>query len=277
MIRDITIGQYYNVESSVHKLDPRVKLFGTFIYVLSLFLCKNTYFCLYSVFVLALIIVISKVDIRYILRGIKPIVFVIVFTGITNVLFIDGEEIIFNWKFITIYEDGIKNAILFCIRLLEIIIGTSLMTYTTTPTSLMDGLEKTFSPLTKIHIPIHEIALMMSVTLRFIPIFIEELNRIMRAQTARGIDFEKGNIIKRMKIYAGLLIPLFSSVLKRANELAVAMETRCYRAGAGRSKMKPLKYGINDMIGYIFILMYLFVALYIIKKIGTFAFECSFT
>lgn len=269
MIRDITIGRYYPIESVVHKLDPRVKIFGTFIYVLSLFVCKNIYFYLFSLLVLMLMVFISKVDIRYILRGIRPIIFVIVFTGITNILFVSEKKVIFNWKFIKIYEDVVENAVLFCIRLLAIIIGTSLMTYTTTPTSLMDGFEKTFSPLNKIHIPIHEIALMMSITLRFIPIFIEELNKIMRARTSRGIDFEQGNIIKRIKRYVELLLPLFSSVLQRANELAVAMEARCYKPRARRTKMKALKYGISDVAGYIFILMYIFVTFCFIKRIGT--------
>ena len=194
MIRDITIGQYYPSDSPIHHLDPRVKLFATLLYIIGLFLSKSLIVFAVAGVVLIACIVISKVPFRYMIKGLKPVWILLVFICIVNVFFGKGEVLYFQWKFIHIYREGIMQAVVRVVRLMELILGSSLMTYTTTPTELTDGLEKAFHPLTKIHVPVHEIALMMSITLRFIPILIEELDRIMKAQTARGVDFEAGNV-----------------------------------------------------------------------------------
>ena len=238
MIRDITIGQYYPSDSPIHHLDPRVKLFATLLYIIGLFLSK-------SLIVFAVI------------KGLKPVWILLVFICIVNVFFGKGEVLYFQWKFIHIYREGIMQAVVRVVRLMELILGSSLMTYTTTPTELTDGLEKAFHPLTKIHVPVHEIALMMSITLRFIPILIEELDRIMKAQTARGVDFEAGNVFQKVKRTGRILMPLFASAVGRAGDLALAMEARCYQAGRPRTKMYPLRYARADGVVYVLAIVYL--------------------
>ncbi len=261
MLRDITLGQYYRTESVIHRLDPRVKIVGTFSFIISLFLVKN--FIGYAIAGLFLVICIklSNVPPKFIFRGMKAIFFLLLITMVFNLFLTPGEAIFSFWKF-QITKEGIKLAAMMGIRLVFLITGSSLMTLTTTPNNLTDGLENLLNPLKKIRVPVHEISMMMSIALRFIPILMEETDKIMKAQMARGADFESGSLIQRAKSLIPLLVPLFISAFRRANDLAMAMEARCYRGGEGRTKMKPLIYKKRDAIGYLVIV--LFVALVIV-------------
>jgi energy-coupling factor transport system permease protein len=256
MIRDITIGQYYPTNSILHRLDPRVKLTGTFLFIVSLFLFRSYYVYLPVSLFLFTMIKISRVPLGFIVKGLKAIVVLLLFTSFFNMFFTQGE-VIYELGFVKITREGIYSAGYMAIRLTFLIIGSSLMTLTTTPNQLTDGLEKLMWPLRHIKVPVHEIAMMMSIALRFIPILLEETDKIMKAQMARGADFESGGIIKRAKSMIPLLVPLFVSAFRRANDLAMAMEARCYRGGEGRTKMKPLKYKLKDYMGYLVLLVYL--------------------
>ena len=253
MIRDITIGQYYPAQSPIHKLDPRVKLFATLIYIIALFSYKGI--------AGAAVIKISKVPFKFMVKGLKSIIILLLFTACFSVFFTQGEYTIWEYGILHISDTGLINAATMMIRLVLLIIGTSLMTLTTTPNQLTDGLEKSLGFLNKIHVPVHAIAMMMSIALRFIPILIEETDKIMKAQMARGADFEHGNIIKRAKSMVPLLVPLFVSAFRRADDLAMAMEARCYNGGEGRTKMKPLVYENDDKIAYLFIFAFLAVVI----------------
>lgn len=268
MIRDITIGQYYPVDSIIHQLDPRTKIVGTFIYILSLFLFHNFFGYIGAILFLGIVIKISKVPFFYMVKGLKAIIFLLLFT-VSFQLFLTDGTIIFHWKFIKITVEGLKMAIFMGLRLILLIVGSSLMTLTTTPNHLTDGIEALMNPLKKIRVPVHEIAMMMSIALRFIPILLEETDKIMKAQQARGADFEKGNFLKRIKNLVPLLVPLFVSAFRRANDLAMAMESRCYNGGEGRTKMKPLKYKKEDIYSYIIFGCYL-ILLIGISKLGVF-------
>lgn len=257
MIRDITFGQYYAVDSAIHRMDPRVKLFGTMIYIISLFVVNDIAGYLLGGFFLAFVIRISKVPVKFILKGLRPIIFILLFSVAFNVILTGGEHQLFKWGIITISVEGIIRACYMAIRLILLIMGSSLMTYTTTPNQLTDGLEKSLGFLKKVRVPVHEISMMMSIALRFIPILIEETDKIMKAQMARGADFDTGNLIQKVKSMVPLLIPLFVSAFRRASDLAMAMEARCYNGGEGRTKMKPLKYVKIDYFGYVIILTYL--------------------
>ena len=261
MIRDITIGQYYPAESAIHKLDPRVKLFATMIYVVALFSFKG--FAGFAVITAFLVgcIWISKVPFKFIVKGLKAIVILLLFTSAMNLFFTRGGEVYWSWGSLMITDTGIKNAILMTARLIYLIIGTSLMTLTTTPNQLTDGLEKALRPLNKLHFPVHAISMMMSIALRFIPILIEETDKIMKAQMARGADFEQGGLIQKAKSMIPLLVPLFVSAFRRADDLAMAMEARCYNGGEGRTKMKPLRYTKQDYIVYALIIAFLVVVI----------------
>lgn len=250
MFREITIGQYYPADSVIHRLDPRVKLFGTIVFIIAMFSAKNVTAYIWATLFLAVMIVISKVPLKFILKGLKAIMFILAFTMIINIFFTPGTAI-FQFKFIRITKEGILMAVKMGIRLVYLIIGSSLMTLTTTPNHLTDGLEKALRSLNKIRIPVHEIAMMMSIALRFIPILMEELDKIMKAQQARCADFESGNIFKKAKSLVPVLVPLFISSFRRANDLALAMEARCYRGGEGRTKMKPLHYRRRDYAAYL--------------------------
>lgn len=256
MLRDITLGQYYPADSPIHKLDPRVKLLGTLIYIISLFIFKGIPAFVLTVIFLIVVIRISKVPFSYMVKGLKAIVILMIITGLFNLFLTPGTEWVHFWIFTITYE-GARNAAMMLIRLIFLIVGTSLMTLTTTPNQLTDGLEKSLHPLNKIHIPVHEIAMMMSIALRFIPILIEETDKIMKAQMARGADFESGNILKKAKAMIPLLVPLFVSAFRRANDLAMAMEARCYHGGEGRTRMKPLRYQKRDYIAYVILFIYL--------------------
>lgn len=255
MIRDITIGQYYQCDSVLHRLDPRVKLIGVLVYITTLFVFKNiAAFGVISLF-LGLMIVLSKVPVSYMLRGMKSIALLIAFSVFFNMILTPGE-VLYTVGPVSVTKQGIKTAIYMTVRLVYLIAGSSLMTLTTTPNQLTDGMERLLSPLRIFKLPIHEISMMMSIALRFIPILMEETDKIMKAQMARGADFETGNMIQRAKNMVPLLVPLFISAFKRANDLAMAMEARCYRGGEGRTKMKPLKYNRNDFGAFILLTVY---------------------
>lgn len=255
MIRDITIGQYYPSNSIIHRLDPRVKLMGTLVYVLSLFIFRGIPGFLAVTAGLAVLIRCSKVPFGYMVKGLKAIAVILVITAAFNLFLTPGEPLVSFWKF-KITQEGLKSAGFMIVRLAYLILGSSVLTLATTPNQLTDGMEKSLRPLNKIGIPVHEVSMIMSIALRFIPILVEETDKIMKAQLARGADFESGNLIKRAKSMVPLLVPLFISAFRRANDLAMAMEARCYNGGAGRTKMKPLKYARRDGAAYLLIAGY---------------------
>ena len=256
MIRDITIGQYYPAKSVVHRLDPRVKLICTLLYLISLFLFSSIPGYLVATVFLICVIHISKVPFSYIVKGLKPVIMLLMITVLFNLFLTRQGDVLFHAGIFTITEGGLRTEVYMAIRLVYLIIGSSLMTFTTTPNELTDGIEAVLHPLNKIHVPVHEIAMMMSIALRFIPILLEETDKIMKAQLARGADFESGNILQRAKSMVPILVPLFVSAFRRANDLAMAMEARCYRGGDGRTKMKPLRYKSRDYAAYIIVIAY---------------------
>ncbi|MCH5280457.1 MAG: energy-coupling factor transporter transmembrane protein EcfT [Lachnospiraceae bacterium] len=259
MLKDITLGQYYQVDSPIHRLDPRTKLIGTMVYIVTLFLYRNLTIYLIALLFLAMVIKSSKVPLSFILRGLKAIVILLFITALFNLFLTPGEPIVSFWKF-HLTKEGISNAFFLCVRLIFLIIGSSLMTLTTTPNQLTDALESLLGPLKKIKVPVHEIAMMMSIALRFIPILMEETDKIMKAQMARGAEFDSGKLMKKVKALIPLLVPLFISAFRRANDLAMAMEARCYQGGEGRTKMKPLHYGMRDGLAFLIICIYLTAA-----------------
>lgn len=256
MLKDMTLGQYYQTESVIHKLDPRVKIGGTLLYIISLFLFENVWGYVLAAVFLGVVIKLSKVPFKFMVRGMKAILFLLLITAAFNLFLTPGEVVFSVWK-LQITKEGIRIAAFMAIRLCFLIIGSSVMTLTTTPNNLTDGMEKMMRPLRVFKVPVHEVAMMMSIALRFIPILLEETDKIMKAQIARGADFESGNLLKRAKALVPLLVPLFISAFRRANDLAMAMEARCYRGGDGRTKMKPLIYQKRDYIAYLVILVYL--------------------
>ncbi|MBO5335912.1 MAG: energy-coupling factor transporter transmembrane protein EcfT [Lachnospiraceae bacterium] len=262
MLRDITLGQYYQTESVIHKLDPRVKLGGTLLYIVSLFFFKNYLGYVVAALFLGIVIKLSRVPFKFMVRGMKSIIMLLMITVVFNLFLTPGTPLISVWK-LTITAEGLKLATTMAIRLVLLIIGSSVMTLTTTPNNLTDGMEKMMRPLKIFKVPVHEVAMMMSIALRFIPILLEETDKIMKAQIARGADFESGNLIKRAKALVPLLVPLFISAFRRANDLAMAMEARCYRGGEGRTKMKPLVYKKRDYLGYGFVVIYLVVGIFV--------------
>ena len=267
MLRDITLGQYYQADSPIHALDPRTKLVGVFVWIASLFLIDN--FCAYIVVAafLAVVIKLSTVPLKFILKGMKAIFFLLMITVLFN-LFLTPGEVIASWWIFQVTKEGLRTAIFMALRLSFLIIGSSLLTLTTTPNNLTDGLESLLSPLKLIKVPVHEISMMMSIALRFIPILLEETDKIMKAQEARGADFESGNLIQKVKAMVPLLVPLFISAFRRAGDLAMAMEARCYRGGEGRTKMKPLRYRQVDLIAYIILAVYLAVCILVGRFAG---------
>ncbi|MBR2037626.1 MAG: energy-coupling factor transporter transmembrane protein EcfT [Lachnospiraceae bacterium] len=262
MIRDITIGQYYQTDSVIHRLDPRVKLAGTLLYIVTLFFIGNMWGYLLATAALAAVIKLSKVPLGFIVRGMKAIAFILGITVVFNMFLTPGEPIFSFWIF-KLTREGIRTAIFMGWRLILLIIGSSLMTLTTTPTNLTDGMEKALKAFNKIGVPVHEIAMMMSISLRFIPILLEETDKIMKAQIARGADFESGNIVQKAKAMVPLLVPLFISAFRRANDLAMAMESRCYHGGEGRTKMKPLVYQKRDRIAYMCIFAFMALDIFV--------------
>lgn len=260
MIRDITIGQYYPANSVLHRLDPRVKIMCTLLYLISLFLFENVYGYIVATLFLVSVIAISKVPFRFIVKGLKPIIMLLMITVLFNLLLTKTGTVLFEAWIFKITDEGLKVAALMTIRLIYLILGSSLMTFTTTPNALTDGIERLLWPLRKIKLPVHEIAMMMSIALRFIPILLEETDKIMKAQLARGADLESGNIIRKAKAMIPILVPLFISAFRRATDLAMAMEARCYRGGEGRTKMKPLVYRKKDYLAYAIVILYVVLA-----------------
>ena len=247
MLKDITLGQYFPGDTLVHRLDPRTKLILTVIYIIALF-TANTW-AGYAVVFAALVCVaaIGRIPPRALIKGLKPLIFIMVFTAILNLFFTAGDDYIFHWHAIKMTWTGLRNAAAMLVRVLLLVSGTFLLTYTTSPLAITDGLESLLSPLKKLKVPVYELSLMMSIALRFIPTLIEETDRIMSAQKARGADLETGSLIQRAKALLPLLIPLFVSSFRRADELATAMECRCYNGGEGRTRMKVLKYAARDL------------------------------
>lgn len=256
MFRELTIGQYYPGDSIIHKLDPRVKLMGALIFIITVFLASNVFSIVVVTAFLITFIALSRVPLSFMLKGLRAIVMLLIVAGIFNLFLTPGNAIVEFWVF-RITDVGIKNCIFMIIRMIYLIVGTSVMTLTTTPNQLTDGLEKSLGFLKKIRIPVHEIAMMMSIALRFIPILVEETDKIMKAQMARGADFESGGVFKRAKNMVPILVPLFVSAFRRANDLALAMEARCYNGGEGRTKMKPLSYNNDDHRAYVIEVLFL--------------------
>ena len=256
MIRDITIGQYYPAKSVLHRLDPRTKFLGTLGFLISVFLFHTFLGYAVATAFLVAMIAISKVPVKFMFKGLKAIVMILLITVVFNIILTPGEVL---WRFgiIKVTREGLVLAGRMAIRLVYLVIGSSIMTLTTTPNQLTDGLERLLRPLNKIRVPVHEIAMMMSIALRFIPILLEETDKIMKAQMARGADFESGNLVQRAKSMIPILVPLFVSAFRRATDLAMAMEARCYRGGSGLTKMKPLHYEARDRVTYLILLVYL--------------------
>ena len=250
MLKDITLGQYFPGNSVIHRLDPRTKLIMLIVYIVALFSAGS--WISYSIcFVfLAVCIAISTIPLKSIVRGMKPLVMILVFTGVLNLFFTSGETVLVQFWVITITLEGVVRAIFMTTRILMLITGTFLLTYTTSPIALTDGLESLLGPLKKIHVPVHELSMMMCIALRFIPTLIEETDKIMSAQKARGADFESGSLLDRVKALVPILVPLFISAFRRADELATAMECRCYHGGDGRTKMKLLRYKRYDFLTF---------------------------
>lgn len=248
MIKDITLGQYFPLDSPIHRIDPRFKIIFTLLYIILVFFADSVAtYSLVALFCFG-VVFLSKIKLSVVLKSVKPLMFVILFTAIINVFFTSGTDIIWNYKFLKITLTGVKNAVNMALRLIFLVMGSSLLTYTTSPIMLTDGIEKLLKPFSKIGLPSHEIAMMMTIALRFIPTLLEETEKIMTAQKARGADFESGNILKRAKALIPVLIPLFINAFKRADELATAMECRCYRGGEGRTRLRTLKYSKIDFI-----------------------------
>lgn len=260
MIRDITIGQYYPGKSILHRLDPRTKFVGTLVFLISVFVFHTFWGYAVATVFLASMIKLSTVPVKFIFKGLKAIIIILLITVCFNMILTPGEVL---WKFgiLKITKEGISMAVKMAIRLIYLVIGSSVMTLTTTPNQLTDGLERLLRPLNKIRVPVHEISMMMSIALRFIPILLEETDKIMKAQIARGADFESGNFIQRAKNMVPLLVPLFISAFRRANDLAMAMEARCYHGGSGRTQMKPLKYAFRDWAAYGILAVYMGIAI----------------
>ena len=250
MLKDITLGQYFPGNSIVHRLDPRTKLLALVGYIVALFMAKSWASYGVCLVFLGIVIGISTIPLKSIVKGMKPLVMILIFTGLLNLLFTGGEDVLVKLGPITITGEGAIRAVFMVARILMLITGTFLLTYTTSPIALTDGLESLLSPLKKIKVPVHELSMMMCIALRFIPTLIEETDKIMSAQKARGADFETGSLMQRVKALVPILVPLFISAFRRADELATAMECRCYQGGAGRTKMKLLRFHREDFSSF---------------------------
>ena len=248
MLKDITLGQYFPGNTVAHRLDPRTKILLVTLYIIALFSAKGLLGYMVMAATLAVCVKISKVGFKSLVRGLKPLVVIIAFTGILNIFFTPAETYLLEWGILRISEKGIQNALFMVVRIMLLVMGTFLMTYTTSPIRLTDGLESLLGPLKRLRVPVDGLAMMMAIALRFIPTLIEETDKIMSAQKARGADFESGNIFQKAKALVPILVPLFISAFRRADELATAMECRCYHGGDGRTKLHVLKYQRRDYI-----------------------------
>ncbi len=251
MLRDITLGQYYPVDSPVHRLDPRSKIILTVLFIIAVFMADQLY--LYGIVLAYLVLVVrlGRLPVRMIIRSIRPMRILLAFTFILNLFFGAGETPLFRLGPVTIWQEGLINAVHFSLRLVFLVMGSSILTLTTSPVTLTDGLETLASPLKKIRFPAHEMAMMMTIALRFIPTLVEEADKIMKAQTARGADFESGNLLARARAMVPLLVPLFVSAFRRAGDLAMAMEARCYHGGNGRTRLHVLKIKTGDIVAFL--------------------------
>lgn len=256
MIKDITLGQYFPIDSPIHKLDPRFKIIFTIFYIVLIFFANSPLTYLFVAIFCLGVIFLSKIKLVTILKSVRQLLFVIIITAVVNVFFTNGSDVIWSYKFIKITTLGVSNAVNMALRLVFLVIGSSLLTYTTSPIMLTDGIERLLKPFSKIGLPSHEIAMMMTIALRFIPTLLEETEKIMTAQKSRGADFESGNIIKRAKALIPVLIPLFINSFKRANELATAMECRCYRGGNGRTRLRELKLSGIDFVAFAVMMLF---------------------
>ena len=255
---DITIGQYFPKNSLIHRLDPRTKLLAVIFYMVMIFVSKNTYSFLVSGLLMVSVIALSKIPFRYYFKGLKPILIIMIFTSMLN-LFLSGGEVIYEIPYLgwTITDEGLRLSVFMVLRLSFLIIGTSALTFTTSPVTLTDGMEALLRPFSKIGVPSHEIAMMMTIALRFIPTFAEEADKIKKAQSARGADFSSGSLLSRAKAMIPILVPLFVGAFRRADELAVAMEARCYRGGSGRTSLKKLSFALRDYLSFTLIILLL--------------------
>ena len=249
MLKDITIGQYFPGNSPVHRMDPRGKIIMMAIYIIELFVANNLQAMAVSILFILMAYKVAGIPVKMVLKSIKPVIVLIVFTGVLNMLFVDGNEL-FRIGFIRITDQGVFYAVVMAVRIICLIAGTTLLTYTTSPIVLTDGLERLMEPLNRFHVPVHEISMMMTIALRFIPTLIEETDKIMSAQKARGADFETGGLMDKAKSLVPIMVPLFVSSFRRADELALAMECRCYHGGSGRTRMRQLKYAGVDYAGF---------------------------
>ena len=248
MLKDITLGQYFPGDSAIHRMDPRMKLILTIVYIIGVFMVANLPGYLLALAFLYLVVRIAGISFKYIAKGVKPLRFIIIFTFVLNLFFVQGETVLVNLGFWQLTKEALENAIYFALRLVFLVMGTSVLTLTTSPVQLTDGLERLMHPLQRFHFPAHELAMMMTIALRFIPTLLEETDKIQKAQMARGADFESGNLIARAKAMIPLLVPLFVSAFRRANDLAMAMEARCYRGGDHRTRLRELKYTKLDLM-----------------------------
>ncbi|MBQ7791987.1 MAG: energy-coupling factor transporter transmembrane protein EcfT [Clostridia bacterium] len=260
MLKDITIGQYYPSESAVHNLDPRLKILLTLVYIVSIFFIKNFWGFLSLAVLTILLAKASKIPLKFLLKGLKPLLVLMSVTALLNLFMTDGK-ILWQWGILRITKEGIVMSLFMLFRIVFLVMGTSFLTYTTTPITLTSGIESLLKPFAKIGLPAHEIAMMMSIALRFIPTLIEETDKIMAAQKARGAALSEGNILQRAKALIPILIPLFVSAFRRADDLAIAMESRCYHGGNDRTRMKALKYGKNDTFALMIFLVVMTVTL----------------
>lgn len=262
MLRDITIGQYYSVDSPVHRMDPRFKIIASMMFLISLFLIENMWAYIVVIGFVGLVIKKSKVPVKYVMRGLRPVFMLILFAFLLNIFLTPGEASV-SIGFLTISMEGVQRAFFMAFRLILLIVGTSLLTLCTSPIELTDGIEYLLNPMKRIGLPAHELAMMMTIALRFIPTLLEETDKIMKAQMARGADFESGNLMTRAKALIPLLVPLFISAFRRADELAMAMEARCYRGGEGRTRLKVLKYTSLDGMGAAIVSIYFVACIFI--------------
>lgn len=266
MLKDITLGQFFPGNTVIHRLDPRAKLLIVLVYIIALFLCKWLVTYGIALAFLATAVILSRIRLKALFKGLKPLLIIIVFTALINLFYTDGRVLAQLWIFRITYE-GIWNAFFLVLRIMLLVAGTFLLTYTTSPIALTDGLESLLSPLKKLHFPVHELAMMMSIALRFIPTLIEETDKIISAQKARGADFETGNLFRRAKALVPILVPLFVSAFRRADELATAMECRCYHGGTGRTKMKVLVFRKRDVFALISCAIFL-AGIIVLRRFG---------
>lgn len=264
MLSNITLGQYFPGTSFIHKLDPRTKILATLIYIVAIFFAESTLSYLLLAGFALLVILASRLPILMVLKSVKPILIIVLFTLVIHMFTHPGEHVLWSWKFFVITQEGLETGVKMSSRLLLLMLFSSILTYTTSPIVLTDGIERLLRPFKSVGVPAHELAMMMTIALRFIPTLLEETDRIMKAQTSRGADFTSGNVLENIKSMLPILVPLFISAFRRADELAVAMEARCYRGGEGRTRMRELSYSTRDGVAYVLVIL-LFVGLAFLK------------